>query len=185
MNFNVWTLPNAISSYRLFAGPACLYFLTADLHNGLWFALAIMIMAEISDFLDGFLARQFHMVSRVGKVLDPMADRLYRVSVFIGFAAMGWMPVWMLLIILSRDIIVSYLRIIAEQRLTTLSARQSGKIKAVVQSAAQLTVVVMFAIWGPDHAGLHEVAFGVLLLATLMTAYSLVDYAMSVVFKLD
>jgi CDP-diacylglycerol--glycerol-3-phosphate 3-phosphatidyltransferase len=110
-----------------------------------------------------------------------MADSLYRVSVFTAFAANRWMPVWMFLIMLWRDVSVSYLRVVAEQKIGTLAARQSGKWKAVAQGIAQILVVAVYAWWGtalpPDISWL---LWSALLIATLVTAWSLIDYGLAV-----
>jgi CDP-diacylglycerol--glycerol-3-phosphate 3-phosphatidyltransferase len=177
----LWTLPNAISWLRIVLAAPVIVLLVRREEWALWGALVCMMFAEFSDWLDGYLARRRGQVSAVGKVLDPMADSLYRVSVFTAFAANHWMPLWMLLVIAGRDVIVSYLRLVAERSLGTMGARQSGKWKAVAQGVAQLTVVASFAVWGVNMP--HAVTLGlwtVLAMATAVTAYSLVDYSVSV-----
>jgi len=120
---------------------------------------------------DGFLARKFGMSSKLGAALDPLCDSLYRFTVFLGFAAAGWIPLWMVLPFVFRDIIVSYARIAAAGRGVSIGARWSGKVKAVVQGVAQIAVLVLFAlgIGGPW-------AFWLVAVAVLVTLYSLVDY---------
>jgi CDP-diacylglycerol--glycerol-3-phosphate 3-phosphatidyltransferase len=178
------TLPNLISLCRIVAGPLCIFLLLSDGAWVLWAVLATMIAAEITDYLDGLVARAQGQVSNSGKILDPMADSLYRVSVFLAFVAIGWMPVWMLLIIVVRDITVSYLRIMAEMRLETMAARQSGKWKAVAQSIAQIGIVAVAALWGQESAWFGTIAFTLLALATGVTVYSLIDYTASVLRRL-
>lgn len=180
----LWTLPNLISLCRIGAGPACIYLLMLGAYWAVWAALATMLVAEFSDYLDGLVARAQGQISSTGKILDPMADSLYRVSVFLAFVANGWMPVWMLMIIVVRDVTVSYLRVMAELRLETMAARQSGKWKAVAQSAAQIVIVVLVAVWGTGSAMFPPVAYGVLVIATAVTVYSLYDYTASVLRRL-
>lgn len=177
----LWTLPNAITWYRVVAAVPIILLLVHGSQAALWAALALMVVAEVSDGIDGYVARRTGQVSAIGKILDPMADSLYRVSVFTAFAANRWMPVWMFLIMLWRDVSVSYLRIVAEQRIGTLAARPSGKWKAVAQAIAQLLVVAAYAIAGPVLSpALHALLWTALLLATLVTAWSLIDYGVSV-----
>jgi CDP-diacylglycerol--glycerol-3-phosphate 3-phosphatidyltransferase len=141
-----------------------------------------MIAAELSDLADGPVARRSARVSNFGKILDPMADCVYRGAVFIAFVANGWMPVWMLAIILWRDLAVSYLREIAELRSETLAARASGKWKAIVQGIAQVSIAAMAAWYGPEHFFAHGYPVQILLaVATLVTAYSLIDYLAGVI----
>jgi CDP-diacylglycerol--glycerol-3-phosphate 3-phosphatidyltransferase len=177
----LWTLPNAITWYRVVAAVPIILLLVSGSNTALWAALGLMIVAEISDGIDGWVARRYGQVSAVGKILDPMADSLYRVSVFTAFAANRWIPVWMFLIMLWRDISVSYLRVVAEQKIGTLAARQSGKWKAVAQGIAQILVVAGYALWGPElPAGMQTLLWSTLLLATLITAWSMLDYALAV-----
>ena len=177
----LWTLPNAITWYRVVAAVPIILLLVSGSNTALWAALGLMIIAEISDGIDGWVARRYGQVSAVGKILDPMADSLYRVSVFTAFAANRWMPVWMFLIMLWRDISVSYLRVVAEQKIGTLAARQSGKWKAVAQGVAQLLVVGVYAWWGATPSEeMRLMLWGALLLATLVTAWSFLDYAVTV-----
>ncbi len=177
----LWTLPNAITWYRVVAAVPIILLLVSGSNAALWAALVLMVVAEVSDGIDGWVARRYGQVSAVGKILDPMADSLYRVSVFTAFAANRWMPVWMFLIMLWRDVSVSYLRVVAEQKIGTLAARQSGKWKAVAQGFAQLLVVGVYALWGPTPGDdLRLALWAALLLATLVTAWSLADYGLSV-----
>ncbi|TNE60279.1 MAG: CDP-diacylglycerol--glycerol-3-phosphate 3-phosphatidyltransferase [Alphaproteobacteria bacterium] len=171
-------LPNILSITRIAFGPLCIWLLTQEA----WMAaLAVMIIGEITDFLDGFIARRYKQVTAIGKIIDPMADSLYRQIVFIGFHAAGLLPTWMLVILFSRDIIVSYLRVVSEQHGITLSARQSGKIKALAQGFAQMGVVILFILQGWDVvSGVDQFAFWLFLVATVVTAWSLVDYASAV-----
>ena len=151
----LWTLPNAITWYRVAAAVPIILLLVHGSQTALWVALVLMIIAEVSDGVDGFVARRYGQVSAVGKILDPMADSLYRVSVFTAFVANHWMPVWMFLIMVWRDVSVSYLRVVAEQKIGTMGARSSGKWKAVAQGFAQLLAVTakLLAIIAPAHFG--------------------------------
>jgi CDP-diacylglycerol--glycerol-3-phosphate 3-phosphatidyltransferase len=186
-NLGLTSLPNAITFLRVVAAGPVIFLLVNGSNSAIWAALVIMIAAELSDWLDGIVARRFGQISAVGKILDPMADSLYRVSVFTAFAANHWMPIWMFLVMVWRDVGVSYLRVVAERSVGTMGARQSGKWKAVAQGAAQLLVVGAYAIWGTSSlpAGVETVLFSALLIATMVTAYSLIDYAVSVFKVLD
>ena len=178
----LWTPANLITSSRLVLGPVCIWLLTQPGPGHMWTALFLVVLAELSDLVDGHVARASARVSNFGKILDPMADCLYRGSVFIAFTVNGWMPVWMLAIILWRDIAVSYLREIAELRSETLAARLSGKWKAIVQGVAQVTTVALVAWFGKvNFADYGDLVQALLLLATAVTAYSLLDYAAGVV----
>lgn len=174
------TLPNAITAVRLVAGPVCIWLLLQPGRTALFAALGMMIAAELSDLFDGMAARAWRQGSDFGKIFDPLADALYRECIFIGFAAAGWMPFWMLGIMIFRDIGVSYLREIAEGTGTTMGARASGKWKAVAQGVAQIGVVLL-ALFAPHGIGPNEsLVLALLGVATAVTAWSLIDYTFDV-----
>jgi len=103
--------------------------------------------------------------------LDPMCDSLYRLSVFMAFAAAGWIPLWMVFPFMFRDIIVSYARIMAASRGAQIGARLSGKIKAVIQGGAQIGII------GAHMLNLSDgISMALIWLAMAITLYSLVDY---------
>ena len=183
------TLPNLLSLGRIFAGPLVMLFLAQGAFWGLVATLVVMALAECSDLLDGHLARRLGATSSFGKIVDPLADSLYRAMVFLAFLDAGWMPMWMVAIIVSRDILVSYLRIFAQQNGITMSARASGKIKAIVQGTVQIGAVVLHLAFGTALAGgsthVGGAVYGLLLLATLVTAWSAVDYTIGFLRSVD
>lgn len=166
--------PNALTLSRVVFGFACLAPLASTDPSWLVLALALMIVAELTDFLDGFVARATGAVTDAGKILDPMADSMYRLIIFAAFVQNGWMPAWMMAVFVVRDVAVAYCRIIAMKSGLPVAARASGKIKAVAQGAAQLFVVAVAAF---QLDALRPFATPALYLAAAVTAYSLVDYA--------
>lgn len=173
----LWTLPNAITWYRVVAAVPIILLLVHGSSAALWAALAFMVVAEVSDGVDGWVARRYGQVSAVGKILDPMADSLYRISVFAAFTANRWMPVWMLLVMGAREIAMSYLRLYAESNTGTLAARSSGKIKAAAQGFAQITIVLAYAVHGPSLPQWADALIWLtLLVTTVLSVTSLLDY---------
>ena len=173
-------LPNALSIVRIGAGPVVIVALHIGTADAMILALAGMVFAEVTDLADGIIARRYKSVSALGKIIDPMADSLYRALVFLGFMSVGWMPVWMVALIFSRDIIVSYIRIFTQQIGVTYAARTSGKIKAAVQAAAQFGCVIGIGLGVPGLDADLGVTIGeaLLLAATLVTVWSGTDYAL-------
>lgn len=106
----VWTVPNAISMVRL-ALIVVFAVLFAARQDG-W-AIAALAAAGISDFLDGFLARRWHQVTRLGRLLDPAADRLLTVAMVLALAARGFIPWWLVAVLLVRDALVAATLVIA------------------------------------------------------------------------
>ena len=178
----LFTLANAISASRIVGGPVCAFLLVSRYPEAIAAALAVMLLAEASDLLDGYVARLTGQVTAPGKILDPMADALYRGLVFLAFAYNGWIPLWMMVPIFVRDLIVANLREYAERQGKTQGARLSGKIKAIVQGVAQLAIVGLAVLFGVNGTTLP--LFALLMLAAVgITVYSLVDYIVSILRK--
>lgn len=143
----------------------------------LMFLLAI---SELSDAFDGYLARKYNQVTDLGKVLDPMADSIARISVFLTFTLDPVkIPMILVFIFLYRDSVVSTLRTICALKGFALAARRSGKIKAVIQALAAFLVLGLMI---PHSLGylttetLHQAGTAIISIAALYTIYSGVDY---------
>lgn len=167
--------PNILTLSRVVLGFLCLAPLTAMTRDGFIIAIALMVLAELTDLFDGMVARATNSVTDSGKILDPMADSIYRLTIFSAFVQNDWMPAWLLCVFILRDVSVAYVRIGAVQKGVTPASRMSGKIKAVAQGVAQILVVAVFA-FSLDNM----TPFVPLLLyaAAAVTLYSLVDYAL-------
>jgi CDP-diacylglycerol--glycerol-3-phosphate 3-phosphatidyltransferase len=100
----VWTLPNALSALRLLGVPLFLYLLLGPEADG-W-AVAILIIAGFTDWLDGKLARWLNQSSRLGALLDPAADRLYIVSTLVALALRDIVPVWIVVLLVGREVVL-------------------------------------------------------------------------------
>lgn len=178
------TYANALTAFRIAAAPLVAALLICPEHPAALPALAVMLLAELSDLLDGHVARRTNQVSAAGKILDPMADAFYRGIVFTAFAFNGWISVWLLLPMLGRDLAVAGLREYAESRSGTVAARMSGKIKAIVQGAVQIAIVAAIAGFG-ETAWSGPVFSTLMLMTVIVTLYSLVDYIAALPRKTD
>lgn len=181
----LYTWPNLITITRIFFVVPVIWLIHAGHAPGeshlLWIAVGMMIICEISDWADGHLARRMSWVSSAGKVLDPMADSMYRIGIFFALVANGWMPLWMLLIMAGRDLCMSEVRLLAQRAHFTLAARWSGKYKAAIQGLAQFAIVLFYAIGGGTVSASTQVMISVLLyVATAVTLWSIIDYARGV-----
>jgi len=176
LNFN--TIPNFVTLTRAILAPVGLGVLLINTIEAYVLCIIIMLLAELTDFLDGYIARKIAMTSDVGKLLDPLCDSLYRLMIFIGFVGIGWMPVWMLAIFVSRDIIVAYVRVFAALHKVVFHARLSGKIKAVAQGVAQFGTLSLYILYSLNFLKTQPTVFvfTLLLVTALITAYSGIDY---------
>ena len=129
--------------------------------------------AAITDYLDGFYARKRNMVTTLGKIMDPVADKLLVSSAFIMLAALNWVPAWMVCIIIGRELAVTGLRNIIAEKGEDLSASNLGKFKTGFQIAAIIPLMIHF-----PFLGLNVQAIGNLFLwgALVFTIWSGVDY---------
>lgn len=164
-------LPNKLTILRVLLIPFFVLFMLwpAETVWEKWVALTIFVVASITDLLDGKIARKYNLVSNFGKFMDPLADKLLVCSALICFVATGSVPAWVVIVIISREFIVSGFRLIASDKGIVIAAGMSGKIKTVLQMI--MTVVVIADIPG------FEIIEQILIYASLiMTVVSLADY---------
>lgn len=172
------TLPNALSILRLALSPVVVWLLITGSMTALVVALVLMVIAELTDFFDGFLARKLQQESDLGRLIDPVCDVIYHVSVFLAFVKQGWMAPWMLVVIYARDLGVPYLRTLARQRGIDIAVRFSGKVKTGIHGLAQIAVVLVALGYLPvQFAGSFDTVFTVLMVAVIASVVSLADYA--------
>lgn len=126
-----------------------------------WMALAVFILASLTDFVDGYIARHFNQVSDFGKFLDPLADKLLVFAAMLIFVQWNRMPAWTVMVALTREFAVSGLRMVAASKGEVLAAAWSGKIKTAA------TMVGLCAMIAFPSALLDQVVTWVILLTTL------------------
>jgi CDP-diacylglycerol--glycerol-3-phosphate 3-phosphatidyltransferase len=171
--------PNTLTAMRLPLAPLAVACMMHGSLAGLFAAAALALLLEVTDIADGWIARRYEVVSDFGKLFDPFSDAFCRFTLFMGLYAIGQADLWMVLAIYYRDSTVAFLRTIAATQRIVISARQSGKFKAVVQAIG--TQVCFLALVAPAlrpelQATLAPVPWWTMLLVTLVTLYSLVDY---------
>jgi CDP-diacylglycerol--glycerol-3-phosphate 3-phosphatidyltransferase len=143
------TLPSLVTSVRIGLSPVFFVLFTTIAKNGetpVWAVLlywGIFMIMEISDLLDGKIARRTGAVTDFGKFFDPFADSFSRLTYFLAFTISGFMPAWIFLLVLYRDITVSFVRLLAMRKNIVMSARRSGKIKAVIYAVACGSVLTL------------------------------------------
>ncbi|MBC6440853.1 MAG: CDP-diacylglycerol--glycerol-3-phosphate 3-phosphatidyltransferase [Rhodospirillales bacterium] len=174
--------PNLLSLTRYAVGPTVLLTFDVSDDSTVILALILMLIAEATDVLDGWVARRFGQVTNLGKLLDPLSDSMYRFCIFLAFFSEDLMTAWMIVVIFGRDILVAYVRAFAASNGIVLAARTSGKVKAVVQGIAQVGLVAMLDVPSiVDPAVARSVGHWLLMIAVLVTAYSAFDYLIGTV----
>ncbi len=166
-------LPNKLTTFRVVLIPFFVFFLLTDLVGswGKWIALAIFIVASLTDFLDGYLARKMNLVTNFGKFMDPLADKLLVCSAMICLIEKGAIPSWIVVIIIAREFIISGFRLIASDNGVVIAASYWGKFKTVFQ-------MIMICMMIADIAQIAIVTTIIMYVALALTVISLVDYLM-------
>ncbi|CRX38408.1 CDP-diacylglycerol--glycerol-3-phosphate 3-phosphatidyltransferase [Estrella lausannensis] len=145
--------------------------------------LILLVLLELSDAFDGYYARRYGEVSDLGKILDPMADSVARISMFLAFTYPPIdIPVLFVFLIIWRDSIVSTLRTICALRGVALAARKSGKIKSVAQAATAIFIVLLMLLQSRGTIALSQlqtISFWIALAAVSFTLLTAVDYISS------
>ena len=172
----LWNLPNTITLGRIAGAPFMLFLLAVPGEMGsLLFGFGFLLIS-LTDLLDGYLARRAGDVTRIGKLLDPLADKLLVTFALVALLALGRLPVWavpMAAIILVREIAVTSLRAMASAEGVILHASTLGKWKASFQVAALTALMIHFPLLGLPA---HGIGLGLLGVATGLTLWSGYDY---------
>ena len=159
-------LPNKITITRILMVPIFIWVLISGMENSRIIASFIFILASVTDFLDGYLARKYNLVSDFGKLMDPMADKILVASALIAMVQLGRISVWPVVIILAREFLITSFRSLAASKGLVISASIWGKIKTNTQIVAIILLTLTNNLIG-DIALWVSVAF------TIMSA---VDY---------
>ena len=164
-------LPNKLTILRTLMIPVFLFFLLTDCAGDYskWIAVVVFILASLTDFLDGHIARKYNLVTNFGKFMDPLADKLLVCSALICMIELRELPAWMVIIIISREFIISGFRLVASDNGVVIAASYWGKFKTTFQMIG--VVLLIFNI-----PALSMVTTIVIWIALALTVISLVDY---------
>jgi CDP-diacylglycerol--glycerol-3-phosphate 3-phosphatidyltransferase len=136
LSSEIWNLPNSLTLFRIFLVPFLVVVLLTKFSGREYAGLAIFLVAAITDFFDGYIARRRNQVTRLGVLLDPIADKLLMSAAFISLVELQYAKAWMVVIIIGREFAVSGLRAIAAQQGVTIPASPLGKSKMVSEVIA-------------------------------------------------
>lgn len=165
--------PNKLTLFRIATVPIIVILLLFPTKICTFIAALLFSAAAITDYLDGFYARKRGLVSTLGKVMDPIADKLLVSSAFIMLTSLGWIPAWIVCIIIGRELAVTGLRNIIAEKGEDISASNLGKYKTGFQIAAIIPLMIHYPFWG-----LNVQVIGTLFLwgALVFTIWSGADY---------
>ncbi len=164
-------LPNKLTVLRVLAIPAVVVLLLLNTPACRAAATVLFVVACLTDWLDGYIARKQNIVTVFGKFLDPVADKLLVLSTMITLSGLGQLPAWLCVLVLFRELMVDGLRMIAVQKGIVIAAGKLGKIKTVSQMT--MLTVVLLNIPMLNNLWIDWILIG---FVTVMTVWSGVDY---------
>ena len=166
-------LPNKLTIFRIILIPFFVFFLLAPYFEGYgnYIAVAIFIVASITDFLDGKIARKYNLVTNFGKFMDPLADKLLVCSAMIALVDLGKIAGWIVIVIIAREFIISGFRLIASDNGVVIAASYWGKFKTTFQM-----IMIILLILDLPFVYMNIVNNIVVYVALILTVISLVDY---------
>jgi CDP-diacylglycerol--glycerol-3-phosphate 3-phosphatidyltransferase len=166
-----FNLPNALTVLRIFLVPLLVVVLLTRFEGHVYLGAAIFGLAVLTDYLDGYFARRRNEVTRLGILLDPLADKLLTAAAFLSLVEMGLVPAWVVMIILARELAVTGLRNLAAGRGVLIRASRLGKGKMV----AQVTAILLLLLSRPAPS-LRVPGLAALAVVVAVTLLSGADY---------
>ena len=171
-------LANRLTTSRIFLSLALILILRFPGVLAKAFALSIFLLATLTDYWDGRIARQRNQITPLGRFLDPVADKVLTFSAFCGFLELGLIPAWMVVVIVTRDLLITGLRLMMPAQDEKVAARKSGKHKTVIQYAAIILILIYLtfhempfwqAAWTPLSL---KIIYSFMLAVVVATLYS-------------
>src|SRR5579863_989657 len=178
------TPPNMVTMLRIATAPFLIWILMHTSPSASWLAAGVFFIATISDFFDGYLARSYDYVTTLGKFLDPMADKLVVTTALIMLAGMArspHVPAWMVVVLVTREIMVTGLRAVAAAEGLIVAAEELGKYKMALQAIAIHGLLIHYTYL---HVDFFAAGMFILWLAMGVSVWSGVDYYVRVVREL-
>ncbi|HEX9006842.1 MAG TPA: CDP-diacylglycerol--glycerol-3-phosphate 3-phosphatidyltransferase [Bacteroidota bacterium] len=180
-------LPNQLTLLRIVLTPVFVVMLLSSSPLARQASLAVFIIAALTDWYDGWIARKLGYVSRWGKFLDPLADKILSSAALVAFAALGLVSAWMVWVIIVRDFLITGLRTYAEYRDHPVVTSRSAQAKTFSQFVVIYYILILYvarsipsvnAEFGPwiDTLMQYNVLFGMMLLVTIMTVWTGIAY---------
>ncbi|OPY86960.1 MAG: CDP-diacylglycerol--glycerol-3-phosphate 3-phosphatidyltransferase [Smithella sp. PtaU1.Bin162] len=166
-------LPNTITLIRIGVVPFLFILLASPGEFWSFVLAALFVAASITDFVDGYIARKYQLITTMGKFLDPIADKLIVNTAMILMIPIGRIPAWIVAITIMRDLIVDGIRSISSSDGLFIQASRLGKQKTLAQIIAVTALMIHYPIFGIDA---HFVGMIILYIAFFLTIYSGTDY---------
>lgn len=173
-------LPNRLTILRIVLTPVFLFmFFAKYIPYNYFISLAVFVVAAVTDFADGKIARSRHLITNFGKIADPIADKILTTSVFLCLMQKNLCSIWVVLIILTREFAVSAIRITAASQGSVIPANIYGKIKTILQMVFSIVILILIAVQNDlsvEFSGLEIAASVMTWILAVVTVVSGVIY---------
>ncbi|OAH49945.1 CDP-diacylglycerol--glycerol-3-phosphate 3-phosphatidyltransferase [Microbacterium oleivorans] len=172
-------LPNAITILRILCAPVFVWMLLADGGSDgplRWWAAVLFIVAIATDGIDGYLARKHDIVTDLGKLLDPIADKVLTGAAFVSLSILGELPVWVVVLVLVRELGITVHRLVVATD-HVVAAAWMGKLKTVAQAVA--LSLALLPLWTVVGEWIHVVNTITMSMAVVLTVASGIDYVVT------
>ncbi|MFN3562673.1 MAG: CDP-diacylglycerol--glycerol-3-phosphate 3-phosphatidyltransferase [Chloroherpetonaceae bacterium] len=181
------TLPNQLTTLRILLTPVFVWLILSDApHLRIW-GIVVFIMASLTDLYDGYHARKYGQTTRWGAFMDPLADKILITAAFIYFVHLGLVPLWMVIVVAFRDVMVTLLRLYAEWKDKPVITSKSAKIKTALQNVFAYVLLLLSLLREnilfsdaisrvASRLLFHEWVYWAMLGLTLYTAYTGIAY---------
>jgi len=173
------SLPNLLTQLRILIIPAVLLFIDNESPSRSFIAALLYSASAATDFVDGYLARKWQMVSLLGKFLDPLADKLLVMATLVWMVPMGRIDVWLVVVLLAREFSINALRGVASSEGLVISARPMGKHKTALQMVGILCLIIHFpypVITTQIYVDFHQVGLYTIYMSLVFSVFSAVEY---------
>ena len=172
-------LPNKLTVVRMVLVP---FFVASLLLSGSnetlkWVALVLFVVASLTDFLDGYIARKYNLITNFGKFMDPLADKILTISGMICLIELGRIPSWIVVIIVAREFIISGFRLIATEHGIVIAANYWGKWKTTFQ----MIMIILMIVNLPALAMVTQIVMWIALALTIISLITYIQQNMDVV----
>jgi CDP-diacylglycerol--glycerol-3-phosphate 3-phosphatidyltransferase len=183
----IMTLPNQLTTLRILLTPVFVWLILSNApHLRIW-GIAVFIVASLTDLYDGYHARKYGQTTRWGAFMDPLADKILITSAFIYFVHLGLLPLWMVIVVALRDVMVTMLRLYAEWKGKPVVTSKSAKVKTALQNVLAYVLLLLSLLRErllfSDSIGtfaerllFHEWVYWAMFSLTLYTLYTGVAY---------
>jgi len=176
-----WTLSiaNRITIGRIILVPIFIFFLLSNNKTGYYISTSLFTFLALTDGIDGYIARKFNEVSDLGKILDPLADKLLVISAMVGLVGLGKMKSWMAIMIIARELIVTTLRVaVSSKNNIVIAADKWGKIKTLTQILAVVAMLTdqffSFSLFGVTFTQISQILTVIAVCVTVISGFEYV-----------